>query len=149
MDYTDKVSGSTTAHEILGTGDLVSNNTTREYRLWFGAIVLAALLMRLACFTGLIASDDLAYSHYAQQMSNGQYTPEAIHFGLRYGVIIPVGIVYRFFGVTEWSTTILPLAASTASVLLLMMIATKLWASICNLSVSSSLRDDTRTGTDR
>src|SRR5439155_16554276 len=111
----------------------------------FGAIMLLSVLMRLACFTGLIGSDDLSYSYYAQQISTGHYVPETniagtlhrpitglqvpggIQFGLRYGVIVPVGVVYRLLGVSEWSTSVLPLAASTCSVFLLMLIARQLY----------------------
>ena len=139
-----------TVGEVSHPDEFSASTPTQEASLaksWpcFGAIILLSLLMRLACFTGLIASDDLSYSYYAQQISTGHYVPEAniagtlgrriaslqvpggIHFGLRYGVIVPLGIVYRFFGVSEWSTSVLPLAASTCSVFLLMMIAMKLY----------------------
>src|SRR5262249_358192 len=68
---------------------------------WF--IVAIALLIRLACFTGLIASDDLDYSRYAQLIAQLNYKPELSQFALRYGLIIPVGLVYKLFGVAEWT----------------------------------------------
>jgi 4-amino-4-deoxy-L-arabinose transferase-like glycosyltransferase len=84
----------------------------------FGYIVtlaLLALLVRLACFTGLVASDDAGYACLAQLISAGLYTPEQHLYAIRYGLILPVGVLYWLFGVSEWSTIALPLLASTIS----------------------------------
>src|SRR5438445_9906224 len=89
VNYTDTLSGLTPVHDVQEPEHFVSTNSVK-YWPCFGAILLLSLLMRLACFTGLIGSDDLSYSYYAQQISTGHYVPEAniarIHFGLRYGV---------------------------------------------------------------
>ena len=99
-----------------------------QYWKYFGFIVVAAFLMRLACYTGLVASDDMGYSHFAQLIALHQYRPELHHYALRYGLIIPVGVMYELFGVREWTTIILPLLASTASVPAVMLIAEKLFS---------------------
>jgi hypothetical protein len=83
--------------------------------------------MRLACSTGLTASDDLGYSHYAQLIAQYRYVPESHHFALRYGLTIPVAAAYLLFGVTEWATILVPFLASVASVPLLMIIGWKLF----------------------
>jgi 4-amino-4-deoxy-L-arabinose transferase-like glycosyltransferase len=98
----------------------------KYYWQFFASVTAIGLLMRLACFTGLIASDDLEYSRYAQLISQLHYKPELSQFALRYGVIIPLGLVYRVFGIAEWTTIILPLLASTASVAMLMCVGRKL-----------------------
>ena len=90
-------------------------------------LFLFALLLRLTCFTGLIASDDLTYSRFAQQIASGQYVLEYHHYAIRFGVILPVGLVYALFGVSEWSTIIVPLLTSTSSVVLFALIATRLF----------------------
>ena len=90
-------------------------------------LFLFAMLLRLTCFTGLIASDDLTYSRFAQQIADGRYALEYHHYAIRYGVILPVGLIYALFGVSEWSTIILPLLTSTSSVVLLTLIATRLF----------------------
>lgn len=97
--------------------------------MWaFGfGVFLLALLLRLACFTGLIGSDDLSYSGYAQLIANGQYVPEYHHRAIRYGVLLPVGLTYKLFGLSEWSTIAVPLVASSLSVVLLGLIANKLF----------------------
>jgi 4-amino-4-deoxy-L-arabinose transferase-like glycosyltransferase len=98
-----------------------------HYRGYFALIVAVAFLLRLACFTGLIASDDLAYSHYAQLVAQLNYKPELSQFALRFGVIVPVGIIYKLFGIAEWTTILAPLLASTASVGMLMLAGQKLF----------------------
>ncbi len=92
----------------------------------FLSISMAGFLMRLASTTGLIASDDLFYSRYAQMISTLHYSPELIHWSLRWGLLVPVGIVYRIFGVHEWTTFVVPLLASTVSVPLLMILGERL-----------------------
>ena len=92
-----------------------------------------ALLLRLTCFTGLIASDDLTYSRFAQQIASGQYVLEYHHYAIRFGVILPVGMVYALFGVSEWSTIIVPLLTSASSVVLLALIATRLFGARAGL----------------
>jgi hypothetical protein len=110
---------------------------TSSTSLLTGAVVAFALALRLASFTGLIGSDDLRYARYARAVMEGHYAQtliessqyERIHHGLRYGIILPLAAVYRVFGVSEWSTVMLPLLASTASVLLLAAIARRLFDS--------------------
>ena len=99
----------------------------RQYAWLIFGLFLFALLLRLTCFTGLIASDDLTYSRFAQQIASGQYLLEYHHYAIRYGVILPVGLIYALFGVAEWSTIIVPLLTSTFSVVLFALIATRLF----------------------
>lgn len=100
--------------------------TDRAYWTLFLSICVFGFLARLACTTGLIGSDDLAYSRYAQLIARHHYHPESIHYALRYGLTIPVAMLYGLLGLHEWTTFLLPLVASTASVPLLMMIGTRL-----------------------
>lgn len=103
-----------------------SFGTDRVYRVLFLSIGLAGFLMRLACTTGLIASDDLEYSHYAQLISHLHYAPELNHYSLRLGLTAPVALIYHQLGVHEWTTFLLPLFASAASVPLLMILGERL-----------------------
>jgi 4-amino-4-deoxy-L-arabinose transferase-like glycosyltransferase len=103
--------------------------------LAFAALTILGLALRLLCMTGLIGSDDLEYARYAQAMLDGTYAQTMaesrgvrfIHWALRYGVLLPLAATYRVFGVSEWSTIVLPLTASTASVLLLAQIGRQLF----------------------
>jgi 4-amino-4-deoxy-L-arabinose transferase-like glycosyltransferase len=100
-----------------------------QYWKYFGFIVGVGFLMRLACFTGLIGSDDVVYSHFAQLIAQLSYRPELHHAALRYGLLLPLGALYRVFGVGEWTTIMVPLLASTLSVPAVMLIGQKLLGS--------------------
>jgi 4-amino-4-deoxy-L-arabinose transferase-like glycosyltransferase len=95
---------------------------------WLCGLFLLALLLRLACFTGIYASDDVAYSYYAQRIAEGSYVPVSHHFAIRYGFILPVGLIYAVVGISEWATIALPLVASSLSAVLLALIGTRLFS---------------------
>lgn len=108
-------------------------------KAWFFGLFLLALSLRLACFTGIIASDDLGYSGYAQLIAEGRYFLGSHdlaagsglifpHFAIRYGLILPVGLIYALFGVNEWSTIAFPLFASSLSAVLLALIGARLFS---------------------
>ncbi|AMV36892.1 ArnT family glycosyltransferase [Planctomyces sp. SH-PL62] len=98
-------------------------NPSPKYILLF----INSLLLRLACFTGLIGSDDLGYSRFAQHIADSSYAIEAHHYAIRFGLLLPVGLVYRLFGLAEWTTILLPLLASAGSVVVLALIASDLF----------------------
>ncbi len=92
-----------------------------------GSICVLSLLMRLACSTGLIASDDLWYSHYAQLITQHRYLPQLLHVALRYGLTIPVALAYWLFGIREWTTVLVPFLASVASIPVLMTVGWRMF----------------------
>jgi 4-amino-4-deoxy-L-arabinose transferase-like glycosyltransferase len=100
--------------------------TERVNWVLLASMGLVGFLLRLACTTGLIGSDDLVYSKYAQEIANFRYAPESIHYALRYGLTIPTASVYRLLGVHEWTTIVVPLLFSAASVPLLMILGARL-----------------------
>jgi hypothetical protein len=119
----------------VGVQTVAQSSVRWSHWLTFAAIAVLALLLRLACATGLTGSDDLQYAIHAQALVEGRYEAnlaelrptQRIHHGLRYGVILPLAAVYRAFGVSEWSTIALPLLTSTISVLLLAAIGIRLF----------------------
>lgn len=113
----------------LSTAETAPMHAANRLPFWaFGiGLFVLALLLRLACFTGLIASDDGHYSGYAQLLADGRYTPEYHHHAIRYGMLLPVALVYRAFGVVEWTTIAVPLLASSIAVTLLALIGTTLF----------------------
>jgi 4-amino-4-deoxy-L-arabinose transferase-like glycosyltransferase len=94
-------------------------------RAWIPPTILAggALAVRLWCFTGLIASDDVTYAHYAHALATGRYFLEGNHLALRFGLLLPVAAAYGLLGVSEATTALVPLVASVASVILVFFIA--------------------------
>jgi hypothetical protein len=90
-------------------------------------LFLFAFLLRVACFTGLTGADDLHYSRYAQLIAGGDFTPRATHWATRYGLLLPVALVYSVAGVSEWTTVAVPLVASSMAVVLLALIGFRLF----------------------
>ena len=71
------------------------------------AIVFCGIALRLHCFRGFVGLDDAEYAKLAYQMAQngfgvGNYNGPAV-FPLRVGIIYPASILFRLFGVTEWS----------------------------------------------
>jgi 4-amino-4-deoxy-L-arabinose transferase-like glycosyltransferase len=105
------------------TGESVER---RQWVILAAAVFTAALVVRLACFTGLIASDDLGYAGYARQISEGTYRLEPHHYAMRYGVIVPLAVCYGLFGIHEWTTVALPLLCSSLAAALAALVAARL-----------------------
>ena len=99
---------------------------SRELMLLVAVVFTAALIFRLLAFTGLIASDDLDYAYHAWRVSTGAYTLEQSHYAIRYGVILPLAAVFRFFGVHEWTMVLLPLLGSSLAPVLAALVAARL-----------------------
>ena len=98
----------------------------RNRWLVYGTLFFLAILVRLACYTGIVGSDDLAYSYYGQLLAEGTYRPDARHLALRTGLTVPLGIIYWIFGVSEWTTILVPLLLSASSVPLLVAVGHRL-----------------------
>jgi 4-amino-4-deoxy-L-arabinose transferase-like glycosyltransferase len=63
------------------------------------------------------------YAHYAHALAAGRYSLEANHMALRFGLLLPVAAAYSLFGVSEATTTLIPLLTSVSSVVLVFFIA--------------------------
>jgi 4-amino-4-deoxy-L-arabinose transferase-like glycosyltransferase len=81
-------------------------------------ILVFALILRLSLFTGLDFSDDMMYMEYANQVAKGDYSGATWVNSMRVGIIYPIGICFRFFGVNEFSAALYPLLTSLGSILL-------------------------------
>lgn len=90
-----------------------------------GALLIGglALLLALVCFTGVIASDDLLYSHFANQIAEGTYSLTPHHMALRFGLLLPVAAVFHLFGISEPAVAVVPLLASTLNAVLVAYLA--------------------------
>lgn len=81
-------------------------------------IILFALVLRLIFFTGIDSSDSLAYTEFAYNFANQKFTTEGGLIANRIGIFFPVYLLYQFFGVNEFSSHILMLVISLASIIL-------------------------------
>lgn len=72
-----------------------------------------AFYMRFAFFS-VPGSDDIAYAKNAFDIANGNFEIHAHPFSNRIGLIIPVAIVYKLFGVNEYTSIVYPFLCSIA-----------------------------------
>ena len=93
------------------------------------AIVLFGILLRLYCFHGFWGTDDAEYARLAHAMTQGnfiQFVNEnyienfygPAHLPLRMGLIYPLSILFRLFGINEWVLILFPLLMSIIGILL-------------------------------
>ena len=88
-------------------------------RAWpFILIIAVALIARVAVFRGFAASDDADYARVAWDIAQGHSplgdTSVPPQYSGRLGVAVPVGLLFRAFGVHEWTLLIFPAAMSAA-----------------------------------
>lgn len=85
-------------------------------------LLLIAFALRVYEFRGFGAVDDAAYAQLAHQIEQGQFSPGAYSgpavFPLRVGILYPTALLFRFFGISEWSMVAFPFLLSVLSVLL-------------------------------
>lgn len=89
-------------------------------------IGLLSLGLRAVLGEGFLASDDLGYTEFARRLAAGDWTPQPHHYWSRYGVTLPVALLFSVFGIREWVLSLLPLVASSLCVLLTMRIGERL-----------------------
>jgi hypothetical protein len=89
------------------------------------AIVAVALLLRLRFFVGLAAADDFAYCQHACNVIHGKYDISLIDFvyGLRWGILLPTGLAFVLFGISDFSAVLFPLLCSVGNLLLAYFLA--------------------------
>ena len=108
-------------------GGLIRENVRPPWLILL-LVFVVSLSTRLFCFTGLVGSDDIVYSIYAERIAEGTYRlePHHTHIALRYGVVVPVVAIYKAFGMHEWSTVMLPLLASSLAPVLAALLGVQL-----------------------
>ncbi|HSL21141.1 MAG TPA: glycosyltransferase family 39 protein [Vicinamibacterales bacterium] len=85
-------------------------------------ILLASVSIRLYDLSGYIGLDDAEYARFASRLAHGEPFPAAYSgpavFPLRVGVFGPPALLFRLFGVSEWTMILYPLALSIAGIVL-------------------------------
>lgn len=92
-------------------------------------IVLAGIALRLYCFNGLWGTDDAEYARLAHAMAQGNFSDfiqknyiensnTPAHWPYRVGIIYPLSILFRLFGVNEVALVAYPLIVSVLGILL-------------------------------
>lgn len=103
---------------------LPSENLNRSLPIL--CVLATALCVRLVIFSGVLGYDSLNYAHWAYDISHGVYPGlSGIEgFSLRMGLIAPVALSYRLFGVSEFTTVLIPLVLSLVGTYYVYLIGT-------------------------
>lgn len=83
--------------------------------LWW--IILLALLLRVMFFHGISPSDQFTYSRMAADILQGNWEP-GYHFEqtTRWGLLFPLALSYKLFGISDFSSALFPLFISLGTV---------------------------------
>ena len=73
---------------------------TTEQLILSGICVLA-IVVRIWCFVGIIGSDDMNYNRNAYALATGTFSPAQNHQMSRLGLVLPVALLFKLFGVSE------------------------------------------------
>jgi 4-amino-4-deoxy-L-arabinose transferase-like glycosyltransferase len=101
--------------------------SVRSWRTWLAVLFVAAALVRMSCYTGLIGSDDLWYVRYAERIASGEFPHQTNQFAGRSGLTLAEAAVFRVFGVSDGTIVLVPLLAASASVPLVAAIGASLF----------------------
>ena len=83
------------------------------------SIVLFGLLLRLIFFSGMGASDDLAYSKFAINIDEGIDPDSSQTLATRLGIIYVTALSYKLFGINDFSSFLFALLTSVGSIILI------------------------------
>jgi 4-amino-4-deoxy-L-arabinose transferase-like glycosyltransferase len=100
-----------------------------EGRDWtmLGVLLLVAVTLRAAFFTGFFGSDELIYSEAAYRIVTGEWPVSNYIGALRYGVNLPVAMFMKLFGMNELAANLWSFVASVGEVGLVFFIGRMLW----------------------
>ena len=82
-------------------------------------IALFGLVLRLAFFSGIGTSDDLAYTRYAVNIDRGIDPHSVMTLSTRLGMIYPTAFSYSLFGISDFSSVLFVLLTSVGSIILI------------------------------
>lgn len=91
------------------------------------ALAIFMLLFAIFNFDGFYFYDDYAYIFYAEQLASGTYqvdNPDI--FAHRWGLVFPLALLIKLFGINEWVVCALPVSATLSSLYLVYLFAKKL-----------------------
>jgi len=97
--------------------------------LFFAAIVLTGILLRIYFYIGHIFSDDAYYAFLSCNVFSGNFTSSYLGypiFPLRVGILALTNLSFNIFGIGEFATIVFPFIISIANLILTYKIAAEL-----------------------
>jgi 4-amino-4-deoxy-L-arabinose transferase-like glycosyltransferase len=97
-------------------------------RLWFFLVILLAVGARVASFTGEMPPDSLAYAQYAHELAHGTFDlKNTDQYAHRLPLFAPTALLYRWFGISRFTTAAWPLLLSLLGVVCAMVLGERLF----------------------
>ena len=95
------------------------NSILNNTQIMLFLIVTFGIVIRLIFFSGIGASDDLAYTNYADSLNKGEMQQDTLTLSTRLGLVYPVSVSYSMLGVNDFSSVIFVLLASVGNIVLI------------------------------
>jgi 4-amino-4-deoxy-L-arabinose transferase-like glycosyltransferase len=86
--------------------------------MFFGAVILLAVVLRLVCYNGLIGGGDIVVVESAIAVNNGIWPVEPHPFLTKFGFLLPYVLSLKLFGPAEWAQMSIPFLASMGCIAL-------------------------------
>lgn len=91
---------------------------------WVLLLCLGQMLLYWAFgFDGYSGYDDIGYARIAAQLAQGDTSSMRHSFGFRWGIVLPLSLLYRTLGVNDFATSLLPLLYTLGSLCLVYRIS--------------------------
>ncbi len=91
-------------------------------------VTLLGLLLRIVYFQGFVGKDDLTYIDDGYRLARGDYLPRPNEWDVRIGIIAPLALAIRVFGLHDWSVALYPLCLSLLSLPLIYTLGKTLYS---------------------
>ena len=92
-------------------------NEENKYSIYLFLIVAANFLFYFIIHPRFVLSDDFVYAKNAFDIFNGQFKLHPHHFYNRFAVFVPVGILFKLFGVNDFTLTLWPFIINIATII--------------------------------
>lgn len=103
-------------------------SVSRDNSFWLlPALLLAALALRLAFFTGCFGSDEVTYTEQALKIAQGEWARADYIGAVRLGISLPVGFLVWILGRSEFVANLWSLLCSLGEIALVYLIAQRFW----------------------
>ncbi len=79
-------------------------------------LLLFTFILRLLLLSGMAQGDDLQYAAIANRIHHGIRIPDLYIFDLRWFVVLPTVLMYKLFGISDFSSLFFPTILSVLSV---------------------------------
>ncbi len=83
--------------------------TKREYQIIVSIVLFIGLLFYLFAFDSYYFYDDVTYMRYANQINQGNFQLTNDNFCTRFGLTIPLSIIFKLFNINQITSTLLSL----------------------------------------